>query len=192
MESLIQIRLQYAPTLFNGNSVKNPPLIPSTISPQIQKRKLRTKELHAKRKESGAAVSVPEKRKIPKEKEDQTDNSTNAEVDEDDEIPQPVFDRMLRRISISIAVPIGSGMTLIYVLDKLSKANIWDVPGWLPFFLVLVSFGSGALAMAYGTLSTSWDPDIEGSFFGFEQIEKNWPVLWKEEIEEKELEKKRR
>jgi Photosynthesis affected mutant 68 len=191
MESLIQVRLQSSPNLFNGNSIKHPPLIPSTISPLFQKRKLRTKELHAKRKGSGAAVSVPEKKRKSKEKEDQTDNSVNAEVEEEDEIPQPVFDRMLRRISISIAVPIGSGMTLIYVLDKLNKANIWDVPGWLPFFLVLVSFGSGALAMAYGTLSTSWDPDIQGSFFGFEQIEKNWPVLWKEEIE-KELEKTRR
>lgn len=184
MESLIQLRLQS--------------LVPSTIfSPLIQKRKLRHTRLHAKRRGSGGAVSVSESKRIPQEKRSKEnridEGSTDAEAEvDDDEIPQPVFDRMLQRISISVGVPIGSGMTLIYVLDKLSKEKVWEAPAWLPFFIVLVSFGSGALAMAYGTLSTSWDPDTEGSFFGFEQIEKNWPVLWKEEIEKKELEKKRR
>lgn len=163
------------------------PLIPSTIN----KPKSRTKQLqlNAKRKKSGGgaplSVSVSQlKSKLQEEPKEEEATQLNGNSDE---IPEKVFDRMLQRISISVGVPIGSGTTLIYVLDKLTKANIYEPPPWLPFFILLLTFGSGALAMAYGTLSTSWDPDKEGSFFGFEQIEKNWPVLWKEELDKKNM-----
>ncbi|XP_078154240.1 transmembrane protein, putative (DUF3464) [Carex rostrata] len=172
------------------------PLIPSTIN----KPKSRTKQsqLNAKRKKSGGGggggapppppppLSVSVSQLKSKLQEEATQLNGKSEEDSD-EIPEKVFDRMLQRISISVGVPIGSGTTLIYVLDKLTKANIYEPPPWLPFFILLVTFGSGALAMAYGTLSTSWDPDKEGSFFGFEQIEKNWPVLWKEELDKKNM-----
>lgn len=181
METLIQVQLRLY-TCFQPNS--SPPLIPSIIN----KPKLRTKQLqlHAKRKTSGGAPLSVSKSKL--EEEEPKQNKTPGKSDEDsDEIPEKVFDRMLQRISVSVGVPIGSGTTLIYVLDKLTKANMYEPPPWLPFFILLVTFGSGALAMAYGTLSTSWDPDKEGSFFGFEQIEKNWPVLWKEELDKKNM-----
>ncbi|KAJ4773806.1 PAM68-like protein (DUF3464) [Rhynchospora pubera] len=180
MESLIHVHLQSPPTWLKRNSIITQPIIPSTFSPLIQKRKLRTNELHAKRRRvSDPAVSVSEMKRVPKEEKPQE----NRIAKNDDEIPKPVFDRMLQRIAIAVGLPIGLGMSMIFIIDKAVKEQGLEFPAWAALFIVLVSFGTGSLGMAYGTLSASWDPDKEGSFLGFEQIQKNWPVLWKEELE---------
>ncbi|KAG6525639.1 uncharacterized protein PAM68-like [Zingiber officinale] len=102
---------------------------------------------------------------------------------EDDEIPQVVLDRMLRRILISVGGPMASGFVLLYLEGLVKKGGLWEVPAWLPFLTILLSFGTSAMGIAYGTLSSSWDPEREGSLLGWEQAQKNWPELWKEENE---------
>lgn len=88
---------------------------------------------------------------------------------------------MLRRILISVGAPMASGFALLYLEGLVKKGGLWEVPAWLPFLTVLVSFGTSAMGIAYGTLSSSWDPEREGSLLGWEQAQKNWPELWKEE-----------
>lgn len=100
---------------------------------------------------------------------------------EDDEIPQVVLDRMLRRILISVGTPMASGFGLVYLEELVKKGGLWEVPAWLPLLTILLSFGTSGMGIAYGTLSSSWDPEKEGSLLGWEQAQKNWPELWKEE-----------
>ncbi|MQL68547.1 hypothetical protein Taro_000856 [Colocasia esculenta] len=105
--------------------------------------------------------------------------------DEDDAIPQVVFDRMVRRVVASVATPMAGGVGLLFVMSTLKESGAWDVPAWLPFVTTLVCFGTSALGMAYGTLSTSWDPEREGSVLGWGEVRRNWPELWKDDDEER-------
>ncbi|CAA6657090.1 unnamed protein product [Spirodela intermedia] len=92
---------------------------------------------------------------------------------------------MVRRILFAVGMPMAGGVGLLYVMSVLKENGVWDVPTWLPFASTLLSFGTSALGIAFGTLSTSWDPDREGSFFGWAEVTKNWPKLWEEEGEER-------
>ncbi|KAF8727932.1 hypothetical protein HU200_018500 [Digitaria exilis] len=112
------------------------------------------------------------------------------EVD-DEEVPQPVFDRILRRILFFVGVPMASGVSLLKGYDALKREQGVDVPAWLPLLTILLAFGTSALGIAFGTLSASWDPDREGSLLGFDEVTANWPVLWKDEIEKKAKQRKK-
>jgi hypothetical protein len=102
---------------------------------------------------------------------------------DDDELPQPVFDRILARILVTVGLPMASGVALLNVYEALKSNQGVELPSWLSLLTILVSFGTSALGIAYGTLSASWDPEKEGSLLGIEELQANWPVLWAEEIE---------
>ncbi|XP_020184595.1 uncharacterized protein [Aegilops tauschii subsp. strangulata] len=101
----------------------------------------------------------------------------------DDELPQVVFDRILRRILFTVGVPMASGVALLNVYDALKRGGGAEVPSWVQLLTILLSFGTSALGIAYGTLSASWDPEKEGSLLGVDEARTNWPELWKEEID---------
>eukprot|EP01018_Ginkgo_biloba_P007637 Gb_03315 [translate_table: standard] len=103
--------------------------------------------------------------------------------DKDDEIPQFVFDRMIKRIGFFVGVPIGFGFLLLNILNYLKMEFKWSIPIWLSAGTILIFFGSSALGLTYGALSTSWDPSNEGSLLGWSEAQKNWPEVWKEEEE---------
>ena len=106
--------------------------------------------------------------------------------DADDEIPQAVFDRILQRILFTVGVPMASGVALLNVYDAVKRGRGVEVASWVQLLTILLSFGTSALGIAYGTLSASWDPDKEGSLLGFDELRTNWPELWKEEAEKDE------
>ncbi|URD78964.1 hypothetical protein MUK42_02703 [Musa troglodytarum] len=122
----------------------------------------------------GFGVSVSDRKARPEE----------GSAEGDDEIPQVVFDRMMRRILFSVGAPMASGIGVLYLESFLKQSQLWEVPRWLPLLTILLSFGTSALGIAYGTLSTSWDPNKEGSLLGWEQAQRNWPELWKDEEDE--------
>jgi hypothetical protein len=150
--------------------------------------------------ESTTTAKSPSKKKSRKEKQrmrrqekeqeqrqmvlEALDVKSGGEVDEDDdELPQPVFDRILRRIMFMVGVPMASGVGLLNLYGALERGRGVAVPSWLPLLTILVAFGTSALGIAFGTLSASWDPEKEGSLLGLEEARANWPVLWEEEIE---------
>jgi hypothetical protein len=94
-----------------------------------------------------------------------------------------VFDRILARILVTVGLPMASGVALLNVYEALKSNQGVELPSWLSLLTILVSFGTSALGIAYGTLSASWDPEKEGSLLGIEELQANWPVLWAEEIE---------
>lgn len=106
--------------------------------------------------------------------------------DDDDEIPQAVFDRILQRILFTVGIPMASGVALLNVYDALKRGRGVEVPSWVQLLTILLSFGTSALGIAYGTLSASWDPDKEGSLLGIDEARTNWPEIWKEEAQKDE------
>lgn len=108
-------------------------------------------------------------------------NKRNNPEDDEDKIPEVVWKRIMFRILFYVGVPLVAGVGLLVVFDAVKEQNLWDVPIWLPFLTTFITFGASALGIAYGTLSTSWDAEREGSFLGFEEAQKNWVEMWKEE-----------
>ncbi|XP_074304715.1 uncharacterized protein PAM68-like [Silene latifolia] len=101
--------------------------------------------------------------------------------DDDDKIPQVVFDRMVRRIVTSVGVPLAIGVVFLKLFDILQERHLLKVPLWIPFVTTFVFFGSSALGVVYGSLSTSWDAEKEGSILGLDEAKVNWVEMWKEE-----------
>uniref|UniRef100_A0A1J3H4M2 Uncharacterized protein PAM68-like n=1 Tax=Noccaea caerulescens TaxID=107243 RepID=A0A1J3H4M2_NOCCA len=106
---------------------------------------------------------------------------SNPDPDDDPPIPQEVFERMMGRIVVSVGTPLGLGVAILKLLEVLKDRNVWDVPLWVPFLTTLVTFGSSALGIAYGSLSTNLDPTKTNSVFGLEEAKENWVEMWKEE-----------
>lgn len=135
-------------------------------------------KLHAQQAKGfggGSPNSMQKKENAPK-------NSSNQEDDDDDDkIPTIVFDRMIRRIMASVGLPLALGFTLLQVFSILKEKHVWDVPLWVTFITTFVLFGSSVLGVAYGSLSTSWDPEKKGSVLGFEEAKLNWDEMWKED-----------
>ncbi|OMO86978.1 hypothetical protein CCACVL1_09353 [Corchorus capsularis] len=109
------------------------------------------------------------------------DNKNSNKNDDDDEIPQQVFGRMIRRILFSVGVPLATGVALLHIFGVIKEQKLWEIPVWLPFLTTLITFGASTLGIAYGTLSASWDPDKTGSFLGLEEAQRNWVEMWKQE-----------
>lgn len=111
------------------------------------------------------------------------DESSRDYKEEDDKIPDIVWERMISRILWYVGVPLLMGFALLQAFSIIKEQKLWDVPIWLPYLTTLITFGASALGIAFGSLSTSLDPDEEGSTLGLEQFEKNWTEMWKEEDE---------
>lgn len=112
----------------------------------------------------------------------QTDNNFNSKkADNDDKIPDAVFERMIARILLYTGAPMGIGLVLLQVFSILKESNLLNLPNWVPFLTTFVTFGSSSLGIAYGTLSTSWDPEDKGSVLGFDEAKRNWVEMWKED-----------
>ncbi|KAJ6364443.1 hypothetical protein OIU76_029403 [Salix suchowensis] len=85
---------------------------------------------------------------------------TSSDAD-DEKIPEEVMYRIIKRVLASVGAP----MALSFASMQLIGASVCGI--------------------AYGALSTSMDPNEKGSFLGFEQIQKNWVEMWREEDEGK-------
>lgn len=106
-----------------------------------------------------------------------------AEEVEEEEIPQVVFERIIMRILGFVGLPMATGIGLLHVIGVVKERQLWEVPLWVPFVTMLLCFGASAMGIAYGTLSSSWDPDRSGSVLGFEEAQRNWAEMWRDEGE---------
>ncbi|KAL2333856.1 hypothetical protein Fmac_015069 [Flemingia macrophylla] len=129
----------------------------------------------------------PKKRKKSKkmrkdylENENGDDDNVEEEKDEPDTgvIPEVVTNRMMNRMAFSVGIPLGIGLLFFPFFYYLKVGLKIDVPTWVPFIVSFFFFGSALLGVSYGIVSSSWDPLREGSFWGWNEAQKNWPVFW--------------
>ncbi|MED6118316.1 hypothetical protein PIB30_001545 [Stylosanthes scabra] len=110
------------------------------------------------------------------------DNPNNKKKDKDeDELPREVFNRIIVRIMVSVFAPMSLGLGSLYVFGELKVRNIWDMPMWVPFITLFLTFGASTLGIAYGALSASLDKDREGTFLGLNELQNNWTEMWQED-----------
>ncbi|XP_074574993.1 uncharacterized protein LOC141831520 [Curcuma longa] len=114
---------------------------------------------------------------------DEDDDEEDDEIeDEDDDgggiIPEAVTNRMMRRMGVSIGIPLFLGLLFFPFFYYLKAVAKLDVPPWVPVLVSFFFFGASLLGISYGIVSASWDPLREGSFLGWTEAQRNWPVFW--------------
>lgn len=157
---------------------------PSPVKPTTPKLHSRIWRVHAKAKGFNTPPANSQKEKNARiEPIRKKSDEKNAGKDDDEKIPEVVFERMIGRILFYVGAPLVTGIVLLRVFDVLKEQHVWDVPLWFAFLTTFITFGASALGIAYGTLSTSWDAEKKGSLLGFEEAQKNWTDIWREEEE---------
>ncbi|BBM97000.1 hypothetical protein MPTK1_1g02230 [Marchantia polymorpha subsp. ruderalis] len=105
-----------------------------------------------------------------------SERSALEEVD-DDVVPEVVTNRMLKRIALTVGVPLAVGVLFFPLFYYLKVVKKVDVPEWLPLLTSTLTFGTAGFGITYGVLSASWDPAREGSLLGWKEAQLNWPVF---------------
>lgn len=154
-----------------------------SISHHEGKRVLTHFKLYALRRPKGFGP-VPKKKKMKKKMDTLKGIEFESEDDEEegeessDVIPEAVTNRMMKRIGVFVGTPLAIGLTFFPLFYYMKVVLKWNVPDWLPFITSFFTFGSAAFGISYGIVSSSWDPLREGSFLGWTEAQKNWPVFW--------------
>ncbi|XP_043699449.1 protein PAM68, chloroplastic [Telopea speciosissima] len=130
----------------------------------------------------GAASTKKRKTKQkPKRDVDEDDADADADAEEepdDDTIPEVVTNRMMSRMGFSVGIPLSCGLLFFPFFYYLKVVMKIDIPTWIPFGVSFIFFGLALLGVSYGIVSSSWDPMREGSFLGWNEAQRNWPVFW--------------
>ncbi|XP_031117322.1 uncharacterized protein PAM68-like [Ipomoea triloba] len=135
--------------------------------------RMRARKLQAKAaKGFGGAPATKSKRKADSDEEGE---------DEDEKLPEDVWNRITRRILFYVGAPMATGLVLVQILGTVKERGIWDVPNWVPILTIFVFLSASTLGVAYGALSASWVSDREGSALGFEEAQRNWAEMWRED-----------
>lgn len=156
---------------------------PSPLNPTTPKLRNRIWSVHAKAKGFDRPPANSQKEKNARIEPIRKMSDEKNEYKDDEKIPEVVFERMIGRILFYVGAPLATGIVLLRVFDVLKEQHVWDVPLWFAFLTTFITFGASALGIAYGTLSTSWDAEKKGSLLGFEEAQKNWTDIWREEEE---------
>lgn len=111
-------------------------------------------------------------------------NVVKADVQEQEEagavndtVPEQITDRMLRRIALFSGGPIVFGMLLFPLFYYIKKVQGIDLPVWAVYIVQTSVFGGGLLGISYGIISSSWDPQREGSLLGWNEFQANLPLV---------------
>jgi hypothetical protein len=103
-------------------------------------------------------------------------------------IPEAVSKRMIRRMALFCGIPSGLGMSSFFVFYWIVRNDLLDIPAAAVGAVSLGLFGLGVLGLSYGILSTSWDEDRLGGWFGWQEFTVNFGRMraaWKEAKEAK-------
>lgn len=134
----------------------------SAVSPQA---KARVEEIRAMRKRRA------EKDKKAQQKTQQTRAASRR--GKQNEIPQAVSQRMLRRIAVFSGMPIALGLGIFFLSYYLMSRQIVALPHVAVLLVTMGCFGLSVLGVTYGVLSASWD-DEPGSLVGLGEFKLNF------------------
>ena len=111
------------------------------------------------------------------DKSDMQDSYPDVSDDSAATVPEQITDRMLKRIAIFSGGPIALGMLLFPLFYYVKKVQGVDLPVWAVYIVQTSVFGGGLLGISYGIISSSWDPQREGSFLGWNEFQTNLPLV---------------
>lgn len=114
---------------------------------------------------------------INDDSEDEDDQEYDSSS-QDSVIPEIVTNRMINRIGLSVGIPLFIGLLFFPFFYYLKVVLKIDIPSFIPVIVSFIFFGTALAGVSYGIVSTSWDPLREGSFSGWNEAQRNWPVFW--------------
>jgi hypothetical protein len=98
-------------------------------------------------------------------------------------IPDVVSRRMIRRMALFCGVPSGLGVASFFIFYWVVSHDWFEIPPYAVFAATLGLFGLGVVGLSYGILSTSWDENRVGGWFGWQEFTLNAKRLfeaWRE------------
>ncbi len=116
------------------------------------------------------------KKKTPKKPptEPVTSTPTNSAKKKPESIPEVVSKRMVRRMALFSGLPTGLGVGVFFVSYLIVSQDWLEIPTLIPLLLTMGCFGLGVIGLSYGILSTSWEEDRVGSWWGWEEFTLNF------------------
>ncbi|CAK7338736.1 unnamed protein product [Dovyalis caffra] len=157
------------------------PVAPAILPTNIQKNLNNSSTTWKLQANAKGFASRPTSLKESRIKKTTTSDENNGSNSEEDQLPEEVSNRIIVRVLVSVGAPMALGFASMSVIGLVMEQHVWNVPKWFMFLTLFLTFGASVCGIAYGALSTSMDPNQKGSFFGFEQVQKNWVEMWKEE-----------
>ncbi|GAB5363193.1 hypothetical protein AAMO2058_000862400 [Amorphochlora amoebiformis] len=133
--------------------------------PKPKKKSMSQEEIE----EAMAEMEERKRAQAPQVVESSTQRTAAAEL---------VSTRILYRIIGFAGIPFFSGILLLPFFYFLKTAKGIEIPLAAVYASQGVFIGAALFGITYGALSASWDPMREGSAFGFEEFQTNFPVIW--------------
>lgn len=93
------------------------------------------------------------------------------------EIPEEVSKRMVRRMALFSGIPTGMGISSFLLFYLIVSQDWFKVPNTAVLLVSMGLFGLGVLGLSYAILSTSWDEERVGSWWGWEEFTVNFGRL---------------
>ena len=92
-------------------------------------------------------------------------------------VPTQVTDRMLGRMLGFSALPLLAAVGVLPLFYYLKVVQHVELPNWLGITVSSTCWVVSGLGLSYGALSSSWDLDRTGTFFGTDEVKKNLPIV---------------
>ena len=89
-------------------------------------------------------------------------------------IPDAVSKRMVRRMALFCGIPTALGLSSFFIFYWIVSHQWVKVPTTAVLLVSLGFFGLGVVGLSYGILSTSWDEDRVGGWWGWEEFRINF------------------
>ncbi|NES81364.1 MAG: DUF3464 family protein [Moorea sp. SIO2B7] len=127
-------------------------------------------EPRQKKKKKPKKAPVKEQKPV-----ENTDNSAysakNANLSA---IPDSVSKRMIRRMALFSGIPTALGISSFFIFYWIVRQDWFELPTVVVLMVSMGFFGLGVLGLTYGILSTSWDEDRLGSWWGWQDFTINF------------------
>jgi len=89
-------------------------------------------------------------------------------------IPEEVSKRMIKRMALFSGIPTGMGMFSFIAFYWIVSHDWLEIPNYAVFAVSLLFLGIGVLGLSYGIFSTSWEEDLAGSWWGWQEFKLNF------------------
>jgi Photosynthesis affected mutant 68 len=89
-------------------------------------------------------------------------------------IPDGVSKRMIRRMAAFCGIPTVCGIGSFVAAYWIVQSEWFKLPTVAVLLISMGFFGLGVVGLSYGILSTSWDEDRPGSWWGWEEFKINF------------------
>ena len=110
----------------------------------------------------------------PESKQGQKSEKSSKRKAKSNAIPEVVSKRMIRRMALFSGLPTALGV-LSFFASYFIVINEWfKLPTVAVLLVTMGFFGLGVLGLSYGVLSTSWEEDRVGSWWGGREFSINF------------------